>query len=181
MVGMHIKMTETEHEHSGLEPPSKSERKRQMQDRQKLGENLTKLNPQQLDTIPLDAALLDAIADYHRFKQHEARRRQMQFIGKLMRNVDVDVIEHAYQLTQAGSEASRKRQHELEWWRDRLIDEGDAALNDVVIAFPQLDRQVIRQLVRESLKEKKQNKPPAASRKLFQYLRQEMENQSAVK
>jgi ribosome-associated protein len=146
-----------------------------MLSRQKLGEKLTQLNKQQLSTIPLDTTLVEAITDYQRFKHNEARRRQMQFIGKLMRNADVDAIEHAYQLTQAGSEASKKVQHKLEYWRDRLIDEGDVAANEAVIEFPQLDRQVVRQLIRETLKEKKENKPPAASRKLFQYLRRGLE------
>jgi len=160
------------------EAPSKSELKRQMLSIQKLGEKLAQLNKQQLSTIPLDATLVEAITDYQRFRHNEARRRQMQFIGKLMRNADVDVIEHAYQLTQAGSEASKKIQHKLEHWRDRLIEEGDAAVNEAMLEFPQLDRQVVRQLIRESLKEKKENKPPAASRKLFKYLKQETDNQN---
>jgi ribosome-associated protein len=154
------------------EPPSKSELKRQMHSRQKLGEKLTQLNPTQLATIPLDSTLREAMADYQRFKHKEARRRQLQFIGRLMRDVDIEAIEQAYELTQAGSEASKKIQHRLEQWRDRLIEEGDAAINDALVEFPQMDRQVVRQLVRDALKEKTNNKPPAAYRKLFQYIRQ---------
>jgi ribosome-associated protein len=154
------------------EPPSKSELKRQMHSRQKLGEKLTQLNPAQLATIPLDSTLREAMADYQRFKHKEARRRQLQFIGRLMRNVDVEAIEQAHELTQAGSEASKKIQHKLEQWRDRLIEEGDDAINEALVEFPQMDRQVVRQLVRDALKEKTNNKPPAAYRKLFQYIRQ---------
>jgi len=160
------------------EAPSKSELKRQMLSRQKLGEKLTQLNKQQLSTIPLDTTLVEAITDYQRFRHNEAKRRQMQFIGKLMRNVDVEVIEHAYQLTQSGSEASKKIEHKLEYWRDRLIGEGDAAINEAMVEFPQLDRQAVRQLIREALKEKKENKPPAASRKLFKFLKQEIDGQN---
>lgn len=169
-------MIETDKDDFDLpEGPSKSELKRQMQDRQKLGEKLAKLNKQQLATIPLDATLLEAIGDYQRFKHNEARRRQMQFIGKLMRDVDLEPVLHAYELTQAGSDASKKIQHKLELWRDRLVNEGDAAINEALLEFPQLDRQVARQLIREAQKEQKENKAPAASRKLFKYLKQEME------
>ncbi len=172
-------MIETDSDYSDLpEGPSKSELKREMLARQKLGEKLAKLGKTQLDTIPLDGTLMEAITDYQRFRHNEAKRRQMQFIGKLMRDADVDAIEHAYQLTQSGSEASKKVQHKLEFWRDRLIAEGDLAINEVLVEFPHLDRQLVRQLIRESLKEQKENKPPASSRKLFKYLKQEMENQS---
>jgi ribosome-associated protein len=169
-------MIETDSDDFDLpEGPSKSELKRQMQDRQKLGEKLARLNKQQLATIPLDTTLLEAITDYQRFKHNEARRRQMQFVGKLMRDADIEAIEHAYELTQAGSEASKKVQHKLELWRDRLVKEGDAAINNALLEFPQLDRQIARQLIREAQKEQKENKAPAASRKLFKYLKEEMD------
>lgn len=156
---------------NGAEPPSKSELKRQMQARQDLGKKIAELGSTQLARIPLDDTLKEAIADYQRFKHKEAKRRQMQFIGKLMRDADVDVLEHAYQLTQAGSEASKKIEHKLEYWRDRLIAEGDLAIPDAVLEFPELDRQQIRQLIRDAKKEQAENKPPAASRKLFKYLK----------
>lgn len=153
------------------EGPSKSELKREMQERQELGERLTRLSTAQLDTIPLDATLREAIADYQRFGHREAKRRQLQFIGKLMRVVDVDAIEHAWQLTQAGSEADKKRQHKLEYWRDRLINEGDEAITAAMEEFNTMERQHIRQLVRDAQKEKRENKAPAASRKIYQYLK----------
>lgn len=170
-----LPMIDTETDDYDLpEGPSKSELKRQMQDRQKLGEKLAKLNKQQLASIPLDDTLREAITDYQRFKHNEARRRQLQFIGKLMRDADAEAITLAYELTQAGSEASKKVQHKLELWRDRLLNEGDAALHDALLEFPGLDRQIVRQLLREAQKELQQNKAPAASRKLFQYLKQQL-------
>lgn len=151
--------------------PSKSERKREMQQRQELGEKLTRLNPKQLATIPLDDQLREAIADYLRFSQREARRRQLQFIGRLMRDADCVAIQQAWELTQAGSEASKKVQHKLEQWRDRLLLEGDEAINALLQESPGLDRQHLRQLLREAAKEKKENKAPTAARKIFQYLK----------
>lgn len=154
-----------------IEGPSKSELKREMHARQQLGEALTKLSHAQLAKIPLSDSLRDAIKDYQRFPQREARRRQLQFIGRLMRDADCEGIEQAWQLTQAGSEASKKVQHRLEHWRDRLIMEGDDAVNLLVAEYPAIERQPLRQLIREVLKEQKENKPPAASRKLFQYIK----------
>lgn len=168
-------MIETDSDYPDLpEGPSKSELKRQMQARQKLGEKLAGLNKQQLETIPLDSTLLEALADYQRFRHNEARRRQLQFIGKLMRNVDVELVEHAYQLTQAGSEASKKIEHKLEYWRDKILAQGDATIQDAINEFPGIDRQQLRQFIRDAKKERDENKAPTASRKLFKYLKQEM-------
>lgn len=151
--------------------PSKSELKREMQARQQLGEKLTHLSSAQLVKVPLDDTLRQAIQDYQRFTQREAKRRQLQFIGRLMRDADCDSIQQAWELTQSGSEASKKVQHKLEHWRDRLIAEGDDAVNQLLEAYPAIERQPLRQLIREALKEKKEGKPPAASRKLFQYIK----------
>lgn len=153
------------------EGPSKSERKREMHARQQLGGELTKLSVAQLAKIPLSDSLREAIKDYQRFPQREAKRRQLQFIGRLMRDADCEAIEQAWQLTQSGSEASKKVQHRLEHWRDRLVAEGDEAVNALLAEYPAIDRQPLRQLIREALKEQKENKPPAASRKLFQYIK----------
>lgn len=153
------------------EGPSKSELKREMQARQELGEKLTRLGAAQLDKMPIDATLREAIADYQRFGHREAKRRQLQFIGKLMRSVDVEAVEHAWQLTQAGSDADKKRQHKLEYWRDRLIQEGDEAITAAMEEFTAMERQHIRQLIRDAKREQRDNKPPAASRKIYQYLK----------
>lgn len=153
------------------ERPSKSELKREMHERQKLGEKIAQLPAVQLATLPLDTELKDAILDYQRFGHREARRRQMQFIGKLMRHADVVALEQAWQLTQSGSDAAKKREHRIERWRERLLAEGDAAINDLLQEIPALDRQQLRQWIREAKKQREDNKPPTASRKLFQYLK----------
>ena len=142
-----------------------------MHARQALGEQLTRLSAAQLARIPLDEPLREAIADYQRFTSREARRRQLQFIGRLMRAVDRDAIEQAWQLTQAGSEASKKIQHKLERWRDRLLAEGDDAINAWLVEHPDGDRQLLRQLVRDARREIQLDKSPALRRKLFQSLK----------
>jgi ribosome-associated protein len=153
------------------EGPSKSSLKREMQARQKLGEQLTQLNAKQLEQIPLNDELREALADYRRFRHREAKRRQLQFIGRLMREVEMEPLEQALQLTRAGSVAAKNLQHRLEQWRDRLIDEGDKAVNELVDQYEQIERQTLRRLIREARKQKQLNQAPMASRKLFQYLK----------
>ena len=149
---------------------SKSEMKRDMEELQKLGEELTELTPNSLAKIPLDEDMLDAIQKAKQFK-NEARRRQLQYIGKMMRQIDIEPI-------QAGLDKLRNKHsqvtvmmHKLEQRRDRLITQGDSALNDLVAEYPDVDRQRIRQLVRQATKEKEQNKPSKAYREIFQILK----------
>ena len=154
------------------ERPSKSQVKREMLRLQDLGEDLTRLNPDTLESIPMSDRLADALREMRRLTKHEARRRQLQFIGKLMRSEDAEAIAGALQRLEAGSAARKRRLHELENWRDRMIDEGDEAVAQFVVAFPDANPQQIRQLVRGARKEREMDKPPAASRKLFRYLRE---------
>lgn len=157
-----------------LEPPSKSQRKREMTALQELGEKLVELAPDTLKKLPLDEALLDCLLEAQRITQREARRRQLQRVGKLMRSVDAEAIQLAYDNLQSGSQEATRRLHTLERWRDRLLGEGDAAIGEALAAFPGVEAQVLRQYVREARREQASQKPPAAARKLFQYLRQHL-------
>lgn len=150
---------------------SKSELKRQMQALQELGQKLLDLTPAQLKPLPLNEQLLEALAEYKRIKSHEARRRLLQRIGKLMRSHDHQTIQAGIELYDAGSEAHARHFQQLEQWRERLIEE-DAALAELVNQYPKCDIQKIRQLIRTARQEKAAEKPPAASRKLFRYLRE---------
>lgn len=154
------------------ERPSKSERKREMQALQELGAAIVKLSDGELATIPLEGTLAEAIAVARRITSHEGLRRQLQFIGKLMRESDTTAIAAAYQELLNGRQALNQRFHQLEQLRDRLIAEGPKALDLVTGDFPDADRQHLRQLIAAAVKEKEQNKPPAAARKLFRYLRE---------
>ena len=154
------------------ERPSKSERKREMHRLQVLGERLTELKPEQLTEIPLGTELLEALAEMRRLKGREARRRHLQYIGKLMRHEEGETIAAALERLKAGGIEQTRRLHELERWRDRLIEEGDEALGELIAAHPGADRQLVRQLVRTARREQEREKPPAASRKLFRYLRE---------
>lgn len=152
---------------------SKSEMKRDMLKLQELGEALVKLSDGQLATIPIDDdALAEAISTARRIKHREGLRRQMQYIGKLMRKIDTTEMAAAHQKLLDGRKEETRRFHELELWRDELIEKGPNAIEDVVSKFPEADRQHLRQLIIQAGKEKNANKPPASARKLFRYLRE---------
>ncbi|WP_101757614.1 ribosome biogenesis factor YjgA [Oceanicoccus sp. KOV_DT_Chl] len=152
---------------------SRTEMKNDMLKLQELGENIVKLSNGQLATIPLDDPILaEAIHTARRIKHKEGLRRQMQYIGKLMRKTDTEAMSAAYQKLLDGRKEDAKAFHQLEQWRDQLIENGPNAVEEVMAKFPQAERQHLRQLVIQANKEKTNNKPPAAARKLFRYLRE---------
>jgi len=158
-------------------PKSKSQLKREMHELQALGETLTNLPDKVLSRVPLSSKLLDEILQVRRIKNHEGRRRQLQYLGKVMRDVDTTEIKAFIEDLEAGNRKLTVAHHKLENLRDTLITEGNAALNQVLTRFPAADLQHLRQLIRSARKEQQLNKPPAASRKLFKYLR-ELEEES---
>ncbi|KXF80040.1 ribosome biogenesis factor YjgA [Enterovibrio coralii] len=149
---------------------SRSEMKRDMEALQKLGEELVALKPAVLAKFPLDDDLRDAIIDAQRFEK-EARRRQLQLIGKMMRSRDPEPIQAALDMLRNKHSQQSIELKKLEKMRDRVVAEGDKAINDVVAAYPSADRQKLRQLARQAKKELEGNKPPKASREIFQMLK----------
>lgn len=170
--------TAEEAENPELEPAekSKSQLKREMTALQKVGEQLVKLPAAQLEQIPLEETLREAIDVARRIKSREGLRRQMQYIGKLMRSADTDTITGKLDFFNREGEHYRRHFHRIEQWRDRLIADGDKAVGALMTEVPNVDRQHLRQLVRQAQKEISQSKAPAASRKLFKYLRQMLES-----
>ncbi|WOJ98332.1 ribosome biogenesis factor YjgA [Congregibacter brevis] len=155
------------------EGPSKSARKREMTARQELGEALCALSPKELSRIPInDEDLLAAIEETSRIKHHSALRRHRQYIGKLMRRIDPEPLQKALDaLYQSRLQETRAFQ-DLEVLRDSLVRDGDKALGQVLEKYPDADRQQLRQLIRDAQREAAAEKPPAASRRLFRYLRE---------
>ena len=150
---------------------SKSQLKREAEAAQKLGENLVKLDAKSLSSIELPENLAKAIDDARRIKSHSAMKRQLQYIGKIMRKIDLDPIRTEYEKIINHYGKDIKHLHLLENWRDRLINEGDKALEELINDAPNIDRQHLRQLIRQSKKETKLNKPPKSAREIFQYLK----------
>jgi ribosome-associated protein len=149
---------------------SKTELKRDMEELQKLGEELVGLKPSVLEKFPIPEDLAHAISDAQRFK-NEARRRQLQYIGKVMRTIDIEPLQAALDKYRNKHSQASAELHRLEQLRDDIVEKGDAAINDVLEAYPSADRQQLRQLARQANKEKAQNKPPRAYREIFQILK----------
>ncbi|WP_330925909.1 ribosome biogenesis factor YjgA [Candidatus Sororendozoicomonas aggregata] len=151
---------------------SKSEIKRDLHALKAMGARLMEMKPSLLDKLPLRERLRDALDESKRIKSHNARKRHLGFIGKLMQEQDIEPIEKLFAILDSTSEDYNRHFHQLERWRDRLIEEGQTALTDYLTKHPNADHQHIRQLVRNAKKDAEQNKPPATSRKLFRYLRE---------
>lgn len=153
--------------------PSKSALKREMTARQQLGEALCELSPRELAKMPIeDEDLLAAIEESGRIRHHSALRRHRQYIGKLMRRIDPQPLQAALDSLHQERRDEALAFQALEELRDRLLRDGDRALAGVIERYPRADRQQLRQLVREAQRERRADKPPAASRRLFRYLRE---------
>ncbi|MFG6666770.1 ribosome biogenesis factor YjgA [Halomonas sp. HNIBRBA4712] len=154
------------------ERPSKTQLKREMHELQALGETLIAMKPAERARFPLSDDMLAAIDETARIRSHEGRRRHMQYVGKLVRKEDLEAIHAVFDAIEAEKTQRDHAFHRLEKWRDRLVDEGEPAVDAFMAEHPSADRQVIRQLVRNARKEREQEKPPASARKLFKHLRE---------
>jgi ribosome-associated protein len=139
---------------------------------QQTGEKLVALSEEQLIRIELPVVLLKAVLDAKGMKAHGARRRQMQYIGSLMRKVDVVPIEQAIRVIEQGAYDQARTFHKIESWRDRLVDGDDELMETVLSNHPHANRQRLGQLVRSARKEKEKSSPPKSSRNLFRYLKE---------
>lgn len=152
-----------------VEPPSKSSRKREMQALQDLGEQLVALSVDQLRKVPLPESLFDAIRAAQGFKM-EARRRQLQYIGKLMRKIDPAPIQAQLEVFAGNSAAEVAKMHRLERLREQLLED-EKVIGVIAETWPGADLQYLRTLRRNALKEREAGKPPKAFREIFQTLR----------
>lgn len=151
---------------------SKSQKKREALALQDMGTELTQLSEEQLQSIPLPEKLYDAIMAAKQIHQHGGHKRQLQYIGKLMRDIDPEPIRHALTDIQRQRVSQANQHHQIEQWRDQLLLDSAETMSELVAEFPHLDRQYINQLVRNARHEKQQQKPPKSARKLFRYLQQ---------
>ena len=159
-----------------IEYISKSQMKREMLALQELGEKLVALSPDKLGQLELPEDLLTAVVQAQSIKKHGARRRQMQFIGRLMRNVDASSIQHQLDNVTLHSAQAINQLHKIEKWRERLLEQGNEALTEFLTEFPDADHQQLKTLVRNAIKEKNDGKPPKFYRKIFQFIKQYIES-----
>ncbi|MGB5339830.1 MAG: ribosome biogenesis factor YjgA [Gammaproteobacteria bacterium] len=151
---------------------SKSQRKREMDELKQLGSELLEFTDDALRQLCLPDELLDAIRSAQRINSHGARKRQLQYIGKLMRGIDETPIRQAIEARDHQQSTHTREFHLLEELREKLLARGDSALPDVLAQFPRTDRQHLRKLVRQARKEQEAGQPPRAARLIFRYLRE---------
>ena len=172
-------MTEPASSDAG-KPVSKTRRKKEMHALQALGEALVALSPAQLSGLDLPERLADALAEARRVPSFEGRRRQMQYIGRLMREVDPEPIERHLALLRNEHRRDATRHQEVEQWRDRLLAD-DAALGELKASRPGIETEQLHQLVRNARREAARGEPPRAQRLLFRALRDALQARSEAR
>ena len=157
--------------------PSKTKQKEVMHELRDLGAELVELSVGQLKRINLPENIFDAVRECQKITAHGARRRQIQYLGKLMRSVDDEPIRAGLALLRGESSAETARLHRRERLRVRLLED-EAVLTEIAAQWPGVDLQHLRTLRRNALKEKENNKPPKNFRAIFQIL-QELDQKGA--
>ena len=150
---------------------SKTKRKQEMTELQSLGVKLVALPESQIEEMPMDEALREAVLEAKRIKSHEAKRRQMQYIGRLMRDVDPAPLRAQLEAITGHSAQAAAQHRRLEAWRERLLAD-DGALTAFAAEYPGADLQAVRTLIRNARKEQKEAKPPRAYRELFRLIKE---------
>jgi ribosome-associated protein len=164
-------------EHDQQEEVSKTQLKQQMHELQALGELLVELPKDKLNQLELPESLRDAVLAARKITAHGGRRRQLQYIGKLMRTVDPQPIQTKIDQWNGNHAEETALLHRLENWRQRLIED-DGALAEFLTLHPGFDVQQLRTLIRNARKEAQQQKPPKSSRELFRTLREALSSAS---
>lgn len=150
--------------------PSRSQLKRESEALQVLGEQLIELSVDTLKKFDLPDSLKVALLDAKKITANGAIRRQRQYIGKLMRSVDVEPIEAQLRILRGENDQHTAWLHRIERWRDKLVAD-DGALDDLMDDFQVPDIQALRQAIRNARREKADNKPPKSYRIIFQTLK----------
>lgn len=158
------------------EEKSKSQIKREMHALQKVGERLVELTPDQIREIDIPEELREAVLLAQTMKKREARRRQIQYIGSIMRHVDADPILKTLEIISHGRTEKVQAFHQIETWRNRLIEGNDDLIEKLLNRFPHADRRQFSQLIRNARAEKEGSKSSKCSRALFRYLKELSEN-----
>ena len=151
-------------------PISKTQRKQEVSALQDLGAELVALNDEQLAGIELPERLRDAVMEARRITKFEAKRRQLQYIGKLMRSVEAEPIRAALDVVLARSRRETAAHKRIEAWRERLLAD-PGAVKELLAEYPGADARRLRALVRSALHERDAGSPPRSFRELYHALR----------
>ena len=157
---------------NNMQEISKSQRKREAQEFVDLAKRLITMPEATLERLPLEADLREAVDFARSIRSHGARKRQLMTVAKLLRNRDASQLLDAVDSLDQKNRQMNARFHHIEAWRDRLLEGDDQDLAGLLDNSPGINVQTLRQLIRNAKKEAKLNKPPAAARKLFKFLRE---------
>ena len=157
---------------------SKSQKKREAEAAQSLGERLVTLNESQLKQLDLPETLYDAVKEAQSIHAYGGKKRQLQFIGKLMRdeNLDTEGINRLFARIDGAALENKQAFKAIEQWRDKLVEQGDEAVSLLLDKYPQTDAQQIRQLVRNANNKKNEKLAQKSKKALFQTVKQIIEN-----
>jgi ribosome-associated protein len=150
---------------------SKSQRRRDALELKSLAADLIKLPPARLSRVPLEDDVREAVEEARAIRSNVARKRQLQYVAKLLRRIDPEEIFLALEEFEGEARQLTGRQHRSEAWRDYLLQQGDLAIGELMKQRRDTDTQALRQLVRNARKENERGKPPASARSLFRLLR----------
>ena len=150
---------------------SKSQKKRDHHALLKLAEHALTLTDDKLRQTGLDEPILKAFFEAKKMRASGARNRQLKYITKLLTHADSTELEGFLDKADQSRESEKQHFHQLEHLRNKLLEQGDQAMQEVIDLYPHADRQQLRNLIRQAQKETAQNKAPAAARKIFKYLR----------
>ncbi|WP_116611150.1 ribosome biogenesis factor YjgA [Paraburkholderia unamae] len=158
---------------NGYDRPSKSQLKREMEALQELGQALVELPKDALKRMPMTEDLADAVHECRRISDHEGRRRQLQYVGRMMRGLteaEVAALRTKFEEHRGVNKAATARLHWIERTREKLLAD-DAALTEFIRVHPAADPQEGRTLIRNARREHEQGKPPKYFRELFQWIK----------
>jgi len=150
---------------------SKTKRKQEMTALQSLGARLVDLPESQIAELPMEEKLREAVLEAKRITSHEAKRRQMQYVGRLMREIDPAPLRERLEAMTGHSAQAAAQHRRLEAWRERLLAD-DGALTAFAAEHPRADLQALRTLIRNTRKEQKEARPPRAFRELFRLIKE---------
>ena len=158
-----------------IEFVSKTELKKDSKKIQAFGKKISELSFDEINSFNFTDSIFNAIKEYKLIKSNAAKKRQVQYLGKLLREIDLTSAYLQMEQLKNGSQLEIRNSHMVEAWRDRLIQDKEA-LTELINYFPDIDIQKIRQLVQNAIKEKNEKKSPKYYRLIFKYLKENITN-----
>ncbi|MDQ6963134.1 MAG: ribosome biogenesis factor YjgA [Mariprofundaceae bacterium] len=165
-------MLESEDFEDEFRPPSKSQRKRDVEALHELGKRLIELDVAKLQSLEVPSSLVEELKHAKGIQAHAAKKRQLKLIAKMLQSIDTTEIKKLFENRDHQHQKGVSEFHGIEKMRDHLISGGKSAMTSFLALCPNADRQKLNQLVRGALKEAQASKTPKSTRLLFLYLKE---------